>query len=192
MNEWQSVERPWYIGKHRDEKIVHWNKEYGSGNWRFIWKIGNVDADFLGACALYEDAYFNFLYAYSPVAYQLIHEASNVYDDQISNIESGFDYTKQETNRTHIQDIAIRRSLLRLGVWFKGKESIRIRQEKGNHPLSMILSPGKVPFHRPDLIIKPEVENSWWDLQSVESFYQSNRFLQVKCGQSSRGLEPYL
>ncbi len=93
-------------------------------------------------------------------------------------MNSGLDYTKQETKRTHIQDIAIRRSLIRLGKWFEGSELIRIRQEKGNHPLSMTLSPGRVPFHSPLLIIDPEIKG-WWDSGTVESFYQSNRYLQV-------------
>jgi hypothetical protein len=43
----------------------------------------------------------------------------------------------------------------------------------------MILSPGRVPFHRPDLIEKPEL-NGWWEKSSVESFYQSNRLLQKR------------
>ena len=109
----------------------------------------------------------------------MVGEASDVYDDELSNVKSEFDYTKQETPRTHIQDIAIRRSLLRLGVWFEGKELIRIRQEKGTHSLSITLSPGRVPFHRPDLIVKPEI-TGWWYPETVESFYQSNKYLEAK------------
>ena len=33
--------------------------------------------------------------------------ASNVYDDDPSNVESGLDYSKRGELRTHIQDIAI-------------------------------------------------------------------------------------
>lgn len=177
--EWITVERPGYLGKHRDEKYQEWDEKYGKGNWRLVWKVGETFVDFLGVCALYEDAYFEFLRNNSDILSQLITEASNVYDDEPSNVESGLDYTKQETPRTHIQDIAIRRSLIRLGLWFRGKELIRIRQEKGRHPLSITLSPDQVPFHRPDLIEKPELER-WWHLGTVESFYQSNRVLQVK------------
>jgi hypothetical protein len=179
MEIWVVVERPGYLGKYRDEKFGEWDEKYGKGNWRLVWKVGEVFVDFLGVCALYEDAYFEFLRTNPNILRQLINEASNVYDDEPSNVDSGFDYTKQETKRTHIQDIAIRRSLIRMGLWFQGKELIRIRQEKGTHALSMILSPGGVPFHRPDLIEKPELEG-WWYPGTVESFYQSNRFLQVK------------
>lgn len=179
MGEWVTIERPHYLGKHRNEIFKEWDEEYGKGNWRLVWKVGEILVDFLGVCALYEDAYFEFLRSRSKILKQLILEASNVYDDEPSNVESGFDYTKQETRLTHIQDIAIRRSLIRLGLWFRGKELIRVRQEKGTHPLSITLSPGRVPFHRKDLILQPEIEG-WWYGETVESFYQSNRLFQVR------------
>lgn len=178
MSEWKSVERTQYLGSKREQRFKEWDDRFSPGNWRLSWRIGETHFDFLGACALYEDGYFNFLLQSQEVLQQLVTDASEVYDDQISNINSGFDYLKQETNRTHLQDIAIRRSLVRMGLWFKGSEPIRIRQELGHHPLSMTLSPGKVPFHRPDLIVQPELQG-WWNPQTVESFYQSNRYLQA-------------
>ena len=178
-NKWTTIERPGFLGKHCEEKHKEWDKKYGKGNWRLVWKVGKIFVDFLAACALYEDAYFDFLRNNPKTLKQLINEAFNVYDDQPSNVESGFDYLKQETNLTHIQDIAIRRAIIRMGIWFKGEELIRIRQEKGNHTLSMILSPGKVPFHKPEMIEQPELKG-WWDPCTVESFYQSNRLIQAK------------
>ena len=177
--EWKSIERPGYLGKHRDERFHEWDNKYGVNGWRLVWKVGETHVGLLGACALYEDAYYEFLRATPEVLTELINEARDVYDDEPSNTESGFDYTKQETQRTHLQDIAIRRSLIRLGIWFRGAQLIRIRQEKGTHHLSIILSPSRVPFHRLDLIEKPELER-WWLPGTVESFYQSNRFLQIK------------
>ncbi|MBI2669839.1 MAG: hypothetical protein HYX20_01690 [Candidatus Yanofskybacteria bacterium] len=179
MNEWITVERPGYLGKHRDKKNKEWSERYGGGNWRLAWKVGETFVDFFGVCALYEDAYFEFLKRNPEILNQLIAEASDVYDDEPSNVNSGFDYTKQETIRTHIQDIAIRRSVIRMGLWFRGQELIRIRQEKGTHPLSVILSPGRVPFHRPDLIEQPELEE-WWYKGTIEGFYQSNKFFQIR------------
>ena len=179
MEEWKTFERPGYLGKHRDEKIKEWNEKYGKENWRLIWKIGDLAVGFLGVCALYEDAYFEFLKKNPGIVNQLINEASNVYDDDPINVFSALDYKKQQTDRTHIQDIAIRRCMVRMGLWFKGKGLIRIRQEKGDHSLSIILSPGRVPFHRPELIEDPEIKG-WWHSKTVESFYQSNRFLQIK------------
>lgn len=177
---WNNVERPGYLGKHRDEKFKKWDAKYGKGNWRLGWEFGEAQLDFLGACRVYEDAYFEFLKNRPGVLEQLLNEARDIYDDELSNVDSGLDYTKQETARTHIQDIAIRNCLARMGLRFKGKELIRIRQEKGNHPLSMTLSPGWVPFHKPLLIALPSMAPKWADPDSVEDFYQSNRYLQVR------------
>ncbi|HLM83728.1 MAG TPA: hypothetical protein VK254_00760 [Candidatus Bathyarchaeia archaeon] len=178
MKHWISKETPGYLGKRRDKKYTEWNALYGEGNWRLVHVFGGAVLNFLGVCAVYEDAYFEFLKGNPYVMCQLV-EARDVWDDAESNVLSGFDYMKQETGRTHIQDIAIRRSVARMGCRFQGKELIRIRDKEGPHPLSLILSPGRVPFHRAGLIVKPELEG-WWLPRSVESFYQSNRVLQVR------------
>lgn len=177
---WTNVERPGYLGKHRDEKFKKWDTKYGKGNWRLGWVFGSARLDFLGACRVYEDAYYEFLLKRPDILIQLVEEASDVYDDEPSNIHCGLDYTKQETKRTHVQDIAIRSCLARMGTWFTGEELIHIRQEKGNHPLSVTLSPGRVPFHQPGLIHKSSMAPKWANIGSVEDFYQSNRYLQVK------------
>ena len=176
---WQTLFRPGYLGKHKETKYQEWNEAYGIGNWRLVWLWGNQAKDFLGACELYETAYLKFLRQHKNLTMELITEASNVYDDSPTNVLSGMDYLKQETNRTHIQDIVIRRALKKLGLQFKGNTLIRIRHNRGEHSFSMLLSPGKVPFHRPELIEKPLLEG-WWDRGSVECFYQSNRHLQVR------------
>jgi hypothetical protein len=180
--QWQNEFCPGHLAGHRDEKHAQWDKQYGKDNWRLTWIYGKTYLDFLGVCAVYEDAYYQFLVNNSNVAVALVNEACQIYDDQPSNILSGLDYTKQETDRTHIQDIAIRRCMMRMGLHFEGDQLIRIRQEKGNHALSMILSPGRVPFHKSRLILQPELEPTWWQLGSVESFYQSNRILQTRFG----------
>ena len=178
-NGWVALERPGYFGRYRNDRYRNWDEKYGAGNWRIVWLAGESYVDFLGVCALYEDAYFVFLKSDILVLKNLIDSAIEVYDDAPSNVESGLDYKKQETERTHIQDIAIRRSLIRMGRWFKGTELIRIRQEKGTHKLSVTLSPGRVRFHLPELIVKPQI-TGWWDNNSIESFYQSNKHLQIK------------
>jgi hypothetical protein len=175
---WHTIERPGYFGKHRDERYAEYDARFGSGNWKVAWQIGAAVHDMLGATALYEDAYLAFLIANPDVCDLLVAEASDVYDDDPSNVTCGLDYTAQETSRTHLQDIAVRRSLVRMGRWFAGETLIRIRDSRGDHPLSMTLSPGRVPFHRPELIVQPEL-TGWWLPGSVEGFYQSNKVLQV-------------
>ncbi|MFC1656649.1 hypothetical protein ACFL14_01630 [Patescibacteria group bacterium] len=174
------VSRPGYLGKKRDAKYLEWDELYGKDSWRLVWNVRESSYCFLAMCALYEDAYYHYFENHPDVLQQLISEASGVYDDAQSNVFSGFDYTIQETNRTHIQDIAIRNAVVRFGEHFKGTELIQIRQEKGTHPLSITLSPGKVPFHRPEWIEIPKVPPSWWEPDSVEDFYQSNRWLAVR------------
>lgn len=181
MEEWNTIERPGYLGRHRNEKKIEWNERYGNGNWRIAWIIGKTYVDSAGVYALYEDGYFHFLQNNRQVLNQLIREAADVYDDELSNVNSRFDYFIQETQRTHLQDIAIRRSLIRMGLWFQGNQLIQIRHTVGTHPLSMILSPGKIPFHRKNLIYQPELIG-WWDPGTIESFYHSNKFLQIKNG----------
>jgi hypothetical protein len=179
MEHWKAIERPGSFGKRRDEKIAGWDSQYGKSNWRLVHVFGEAVLDFLGVCAVYEDAYFQFLEKNPEVLWRLVWEASDVWDDEESNVQSGFDYLRQETARTHIQDIAIRRSVARMGLRFKGGQLIRIRDTLGSHPLSLILSPGRVPFHKPRMIMVPELVG-WWMPGSIESFYQSNKYLQIK------------
>ena len=181
FSDWETISRSGYLGSKRDEKRKECDEKYGKGNWRVVWKVRDVYVGEQGAYALYEDAYFEFLRKNPEVLMRLVSEASEVYDDSPFNVNCGLDYAVQETNRTHLQDIAIRRSLIRLGTWFRGGRLIQIRDKVGVHPLSMTLSPGKVPFHKPELIEKPEIEG-WWEKSSVESFYQSNKLLQKRRG----------
>lgn len=175
---WVALERPGYLGKHRQEKYLEWDARFGENKWRLIWLWGHQILKFGEVCLVYERAYLEYLKANVDILNQLITTASNVYDDAPSNINSGFDYMIQETERTHIQDISIRRVVKKLGRKFSGDRLIRIRHDKGEQPLSMLLSPGTVPFHKPDKILQPWL-TGWWNQSTVECFYQSNRVLQV-------------
>ncbi len=176
---WVTVERPAPFGKDRDRRVREYDEKYGPGNWRLVWEVAGNAVGRDGIVMLYEDAYCRFLEQHADVLEQLLREASDVYDDAPSNVASGYDYDKQETVRTHLQDISIRRCVLRLGRRFAGSQLIQIRDVQGTHPLSITLSPGQVPFHMPALFRQPEA-TGWWKPGSVESFYQSNRVLQVK------------
>jgi hypothetical protein len=55
----------------------------------------------------------------------------------------------------------------------------------GDHPLSLALSPGQVPFHKPELMSHPdnltEIRGkAWWLPSSVEDFYQRGKRLVVR------------
>lgn len=173
----QLLERPGYLGKRRDVYVAELNQRFGQGHWQFVWQWGTQTLDFVEACLMYEDAYYHFLVD-NHLVLTLCEQASDVYDDSPSNVASGYDYLAQETDRTHVQDIAIRRCLRRLGSDFIGDQLIQIRDSLGEHPLSMTLSPGQVPFHRPGHIVRPQL-TGWWQADSVEAFYQSNRYVAV-------------
>lgn len=179
---WKTIGRPGYLGKHRDQRYFEFDQEYGQNNWRIAWQIGSLIVSLDTVMLPYEDAHYFYMARHEDLVEQLINEASDVYDDQPSNVGSGLSYSIQETCLNHLHDIAIRRSLVRLGKWFKGDKLIQLRDTKGEHALSRILSPGVIPFHIPSLIIQPELDGvkRWWDFGSVESFYQSNKILQIR------------
>ncbi len=177
--QWVTIERPGYFGARRDAVHADLDARHGPENWRLAWIVDGEPFSREQMTMLYEDSYFAFLSRETDILEQLLREACDVYDDQPSNVHSGLDYAIQETDRTHVQDIAIRRVVARLGRVFSGDQLIRIRDKDGNHPLSMTLSPGHVPFHRRDLLMTPEI-TGWWQPQSVESFYQSNKVLQIR------------
>jgi hypothetical protein len=177
---WNTVCRPGYFGRHRDEKYREYDELFGKGRWRIAWQLNERQGGAGEAAMVYEDAYFKFLASSPDLVDKLAREARDVYDDQESNVLSGLDYACQETERTHLQDIAIRRSLVRLGVAFRGARLIQIRGAGGSPPVHLLsyqLQPGKAPFHRPGWILSPAIEG-WWQSGSVEAFYQSNKLLQ--------------
>jgi len=182
MKEWKPVGRPGPFGSKRDDKFKELDEKYGKGNWKIGYKVGNEFLDFQEACKVYEDAYYEFLRENLGIAVMLVKAASNVFDDEKTNVDSGFDYSIQETKRTHIQDIAIRNAIKRMGIWFMGNELIQIRHEQGDHPLSLLLSPGAVPFHKPDLMepILETAKKPWYKKNSVEDWYQRAKYLIVK------------
>lgn len=165
--------RPGFFGEDRQVIFDRLNEWFGEGNW----KIGHmVEGQFISprkALDLYEDAYFEFFKTQPDELEWLVKNAKDVYDNSLSNIESGTNYDKQEKPDHHYQDIAIRRVLKRLGRKFEGDEYIQIR---GLLSKGYRLNPGLVPFHRLDLLLRPEL-SGWWKPNSVESFYQSTKVI---------------
>ena len=72
---WESIGRPGYLGKHRDNKHFLWNQLYGEGNWRLAWNVGERFVDKAGAYVLYEEAYFQFFAKNMNYAHRLIKDA---------------------------------------------------------------------------------------------------------------------
>jgi hypothetical protein len=160
--------------------LTGYDKKYGTGNWKLAWQYGEWLLDFADAVQIYEDAYFFYLKNQTSTALYLHDNASDVFDNQESNIKSGFDYSIQEAKSTHLQDISIRRAMKRLGLGFRGMNPIQIRHSSID-PIGKILSPGRVLFHKPERIVRPQL-TGWWQADTIEAFWQSNKHLLVSKG----------
>jgi hypothetical protein len=178
---WKTIEHPGYLGKKRDELFALWNQKYCDEYWRLGWEWGErvVSKDF--AVQIYEDAYYEF-FKKNKETLEWVLTKKDVWDTAISNINSGIDYNIQETPNTHIHDIAIRRAILRLGVWFRGEDLLEVRWKKSE---GYSINPGVVPFHLPYLIQKGDPKDYgnkgiWWNKNTIEDFYQRNKVLQIK------------
>lgn len=174
---WQDMERPGFFGRNRDSKFKEYDGRFGEGNWRIAWIWRDKRLEFVKACKHYEQSYFIDSFKRKDVWNELVNTASSVYDMEPRDIESGFDYTIQKGNATHIQDIAIRNVVRRTLREFKGSELVQIKGQKTKW--GALLSPGKVPFYKPEMIILPEMKG-WWDVNSIEDFWQRNKVLQAK------------
>ncbi len=174
---WVFLERPGFAGKKRDQLTDALNVAYGVDNWKIAHEVEGKYYSWLEAVTLfYEEAYFEHFKENPDILDWLCQTASDVYDNAKSNVKSGLDYTIQESTSNHMQDIAIRRVVKRLNRAFQGDKLLQIR---GRWAKGGILSPGVVPFHRPEWILQPELV-SWWQPGSIESFWQSNKVLLIK------------
>jgi hypothetical protein len=187
LEKWQQLnnDSSGYVGEKRNEVEEGRDLKYGKGNWLMGWLYGETVLDYVEVCRVYEDGYYEYLKQRPEILEHLCGIASEVYDDDITNINSKQDYRLKGDIRTHIQDIAIRRCLIRFGRTFNGKEPVQIRDKNGRESVSKTLSPGQVPFHRQNLISIPDnlkeiYKTRWWLPGSVEDFYQLNKRLFLK------------
>lgn len=178
---WETVERPGYLGKKRDEVQNGWNLKYREGNWRISYQWGSLVIPKREAIQIYEDGYYEFFKQNKETLDWLIQTASNVFDTAETNVQANFDYEKQETLNNHIHDVAIRRSVLRLGRLFSGHHLVHVRWTGSE---GYRINPGVVPFHMQEFIVPGEINDYggkgiWWFPNTIEDFYQRNKVLQV-------------
>ena len=175
---WENKGRPGFFGRKRDERIRWLNEKFGPGNWRLVWTDGEQKLEFADACReFYEEAYFRYLSA-RPEDLDFICSFGECIDNAPTNVRCGCDYMIQEAYSTHIQDIAVRNVLRRLGLAFAGPSDrtliIRTKDDNGYR-----FGPGNIPFHKPEAIMVPSLHPWWAKEGSVEDFWQSNKVLQV-------------
>ena len=173
---WRTVERPGQAGKRRDKLQRHYDEKFGMENWRISWQWEGKEIPYIEACYIYEEGYYADSIRREGLWKELACVARDVYDIEESDIRSGTEYLNQAGNAAHLQDIAIRRVMKRRNIAFHGSKLVQIRSHEGYWGRN--LSPGRVPFHMPGKIVVPHLRG-WWDYDSVEDFWQSNKILQV-------------
>lgn len=187
---WLTIGRPGYAGMGGKDRAAKLDEHFGPGNWRAMHLWNGRELSRPEALELYEEGYFRFFHANTEVLDWLCATANEVYDIEPSNIGSGEDYFKQDSSAVHLQDIAVRRCLKRLGWSFKGDQPVQIR---GRNSEGYRLNPGVVPFHEPAAIIEPSLSRGkWWNKGSIEDFWQSNKILQVKSDVPEETLKTHL
>ena len=173
QNQWEKREYPGYFGSKKQQRHAVLQQKYPNYIIGYEWDGKLITRK--SALQLYEDAYFAFLQQQPQILKWLIQTASDVYDCDPSNIDSQIDYFAQRPDQaTHLQDIAIRRVLIRLNKWFVGKRLLEVR---GMRSEGYVLNPGVVPFHKPHLIRQPQWQAEWSLPDSIESFWQSNKVI---------------
>jgi hypothetical protein len=166
------LDRPGYFGKRRPEIAARYDAEYGVGGWDEAWQVNELLYSFDEAVTLYDDAYLQHLSEFSVADW--VCTFRECYDSDPSNIGSGVRHDEFASPR-HLQDVSIRRALVRMGVWFCGTELLHVRGPETN---GHRLMPGNVPFHRPSLILKNGGPlRDWMRPGSVEAFWQANKVI---------------
>lgn len=173
---WRTIGRPHYFGRNRDRRRRAYDARYGKDGWRIRHRLGGEVLDRPDAARHCADAYAAFLAARPELLDWLCTAAADIYQTAHSNIRSGLDYALQETKMEHVHDIAVRNALAQLGRRFSGEKLVHIG---GQGQLDAPLNPGAVPFHHPEWIVQPALE-LWWQPDSVEAFWQSNKVLQIR------------
>jgi hypothetical protein len=130
--------------KNRKDLSSLLNRRAGKGNWFWTFRAGKQLYSFDWGLQLYEDAYWVHFRENIDLVKDIVSHY-NVYVWDRYDLESELDYTKQTKEREHYADIAIRRTVVRLGLRFKGKDLFKIPNSD--------LSDTKVPFHLPHLIV---------------------------------------
>lgn len=140
-------------GKNRDKFLDKVNRQAGKGNWFWAFRCKDKLYSWEFGMQMYEDAYWNFLRNDISCIKELISK-HNVYVNDRHDIDSLFNYKHQKKISDHYCDIAIRRCLVRMGVWFQGSEIFGLRDTK--------FIDSKIPFHLPHLVEGPEKTAIAW------------------------------
>lgn len=152
-------------GWERKEFIQDLSKKVGDSNWYWVFKVNNKLYSHNLGLQMYEDAYYQMFKNDISDVKELIEKYHNIYMYESADTKVSLDYHKR-TIKDYYQDIAVRRCLIRFGIWFKGESDLfKIHGTK--------LNDKHVPFHLPHLIDRPDSS------KSARSWLDSNRLIVV-------------
>lgn len=176
IDDWAILGRLGYAKKKKKLRRKELQEKFGENNWQIAHLVSDQLLSREEALVHFENSYSSFFQKNPEILDWIISYAQEIFDTDPSNINSGLDYSIQETDAAHLHDIAIRRVLKKLDKNFQGENLLQIRGENSD---GFILTTGQVPFYKPELILKPELKG-WWQKKSIESYWQSNKVLAVK------------
>lgn len=93
-------------GKRRHGIYNEFDQRYGSDNWIPAHYCDGKLISRYDGYLMYEEGYYQFLKSNPGIREWIINTASDVYDIDPSNVNSGLEYTAQEYEVTHLQEIA--------------------------------------------------------------------------------------
>jgi hypothetical protein len=166
------LERPGYFENKREDIEKIYNTKYK--NWRELWQYGDKFFEFNQAVALYDLSYYMYIES-NKILQEYLVEFKECCDNDISNIRDGLVHNTEASLR-HIQDVSIRRAMVKLGLVFRGNDYLQVRGVESN---GYILSPMMVPFISPSTILKDGGGIRDWVVRkdSVEAFWQANKVI---------------
>jgi hypothetical protein len=132
------------LGKNRYKFLKLLNTKVGKGNWWWGFRTDKNLYSWQLGMQFYEDAYWSFFRKNISALKETV-SYDNVFVLTGNDIEAGLDYNKQVDRTEHLEDIAVRRSLRRLGVWFKGENLYKIERNS-------FLCSKNIDFHLPHLL----------------------------------------
>lgn len=187
--EWITIAHPGYLGKHKDELLAGWDKEYGPNGWRLVWEtaLGEV-LTYDGIFQKYVESYAEYFLHHPDEAIFLTQNFSYAYDKELISKEEAFDpffLFEKPGHPNQFHNVALNIALENiLELPFQGETAIQVREGKpGTDPTAWPAgwrwSPGRIPATHPEEI--PQTEgDGWWQSGSVEHLYQSTKVLQIK------------
>jgi hypothetical protein len=190
QHSWRIVERPGYLGGKKDQKEAEWNEKYGKGNWRLDWVTAQGDRlTYDRIIEIYTEGYAEYFRQHMDEAKWITDNFAYGYDLDLVSKEMSFDpyaLWQKPGYRNQFHQVAFNHALeFTLGLPFKGRVPIQVRDVKGNvpedqKPLGWKWNPGAIPCPYPEMIPNTHFEGQWWPKGSIEDLYQSAKVLEVR------------